>query len=566
MTVQDAPASTEATRTARRGGIVAVAVLVALTVFGAVLRAHGFTSLDLWFDDAWAASPARVGWGSAVHMVLTAPGYGLALRLWLRLDPTTTWFGQLPAFGLSIVAIPATYALLRWFRSARAVSLLGALAVAAGPILVQYATRLKEYPFDLLAACVLLALGEAVRRQPTARRLGWLAVASVVSFLFSAGSAAVTAGVWLAVAIALVGDRRARGELAASLGATAAGLILVWAALLRHLPSILNFNWRRRGFLVDYRSFHGFERTVTMMLGGFLHGVLAYPVPPSFFGAAPGLHTPSAAAIGAVVLAVAVVVPVVGSIRSRSVDPALAPALALAIALVLAAADRVPFGDGRTDEALYPAFLLCLAALVPRVVALARRRITAPALRGAVASLVVVGLGAGGVAFGATHQAIYPTVSLRGLDQRLRPLLRPGELVLVDTFNAFGWCYYALSACRTVVGGTPTWPQGFRPESADPATYFLPTHYGNPEPELDEALKGRTEVWYVGYTYGTYDVGAGEGRWNFPVQSFMLGDLKKDGWRDALPGRTTFLGGVHCYAVLMVHPDTTAHRRAAPRA
>ena len=39
-------------------------------------------------------------------MVLTAPGYGLALRSWIRLDPATTWWAQLPAFVLGLCRDP----------------------------------------------------------------------------------------------------------------------------------------------------------------------------------------------------------------------------------------------------------------------------------------------------------------------------------------------------------------------------------------------------------------------------------------------------------------------------
>lgn len=168
--------------------------LCLLVVLGGAIRAHGFSNLDLWFDDAWAAAPARVGWGKAVHMVLTAPGYGLALRLWIRLDPATTWFLQIPSFVISLAAIPAVYFLLRFFRSPRWLALSGALVAAVDPILVQYSTRLKEYPFDLLGACLLLVLGERVRCSPTPRRLAALVVATVVVLFMSAGGVAVVAG------------------------------------------------------------------------------------------------------------------------------------------------------------------------------------------------------------------------------------------------------------------------------------------------------------------------------------------------------------------------------------
>ena len=533
-------------------------VLIGLVVVGAVIRAHGFTNLDLWFDDAWAAAPARVGLSKAIHMVLTAPGYGLALRSWLRLDPTTTWFGQLPAFVLSLAAIPAVFGLIRFFRFPRWIALGAATLVAMGPLTVQYATRLKEYPFDLLACCALLVLAERVRRTPSPRRLIELAVASVVLFFMSAGSVPVIAAVWLTLGLALLGDGRARRRLVTCAGAAAAGCAVVWVVFLRHIPPVLSVNWRRRGYLMDYRSLGAAERTATLILGGFFHAVLGYPVPVNFFENARGPHAPSVAVLGALLLVVAIGVPVVGSIRRRRILPTLPAAMTLLCALVLAAVDRVPLGDGRTDEVLYPALFVCLAAVVAAATPLARRVVPVGRPARLFSIALAVALLAGAVAFGVAHPAKYPTISLRGVEARLGPLEHPGDVVFVDTFNSFAWCYYELSACRTQVGGTPPWPQGFRPVSISTApSVFIASHYGIPLPELTAAQARAKRIWYVGYTYGTYDVGTDPARYNVPVvPTYMTGLLKADGWRPAPAGPTTEVLGVHAYALLLVrsHP------------
>lgn len=535
---------------ARRVTVAEVVGVAGLLALGAYTRAHGFTNLDLWFDDAWAAMPARVGLSSAVHMVLTAPGYGLAMRSWIRLDPLTTWWAQLPAFVLGLLAIPAVYALVRWFRNPRWVAFAAAVVITVSPVAAQYATRVKEYPFDLLAACALLVLAERVRRAPSSRRLGWLAVASVAAILFSAGCAPVVTGAWLALGVTLAGNRALRRPFVGWLCATAAGALTVWAVFLRTLPSVLSTNWRRRGFLVDYRSLARAERSVSLIFGGFLHAVLAYPVPVTFYRGAPGIHDAGALAVGVVLLAIAISVPVIASIRARGATAELASALVLLVALVLAVADRVPLGDGRTDEVLYPALLVCLAGAVRAMTPSARRvaatwrpaRAIAPALAGV---LLV-----GAVTFGVAHRAVYPTISLRGLAARLAPLERPGDVVFVDTFNSFGWCYYGLSPCRVKVGGTPVWPQGFRPVSLTPST-FIASHYGVPLPEFTAAQARAKRIWYVGYTFGTFDVGIGAARYNVVVSTFMTKLLAADGWRPD-PGLTTQVLGVHTFALLYV--------------
>jgi hypothetical protein len=535
-----------------RVGPIEVAIVVGLVALGAVIRAHGFTSGDLWFDDAWAAAPARVGFSAAIHMVLTAPGYGLALRSWIRLDPATTWFAQLPAYVLGLAAIPAVWGLLRRLHLPRWSALGAAGILAVGPLAVQYSTRVKEGPFDLLAACVLLVLAERVREVPSARRLWVLAGSSVVAFAMSAGPAPVIAGVWLAVIF--WGVTRTRGSLArlsGPLAGMAVGCALVWVVFLRRLPGVLSFNWRRRGFLVDYRSFSLAERTVTMIFGGFVHAVLAYPVPASFFNSKRGFHALSAALIGAVLLAVAIVGPIAIAARRKWSTAALPSALAMAVAVLLAVADRVPLGDGRTDEVLYPAFLVCLAsvavAVTPRVARAVPKLLGSRVARSGLAAIALGGV----TIFGLSHEAVYPTVSLRGIDTQLRVLERPGDVVFVDTFNSFAWCYYELSACRFQAGGTPVWPQGFRPVSTS-RDVFIAAHYGIPLPEITAAMSRARAIWYVGFTYGTYDVGAGAARADVPVATYMTGLLQLAGWHPAPPSKSTVIIGLHVYAVLYV--------------
>jgi len=546
--------------------------LALLVVFGAVIRAHGFTSFDLWFDDAWAAAPARASISQAIHMGLTAPGYTLLIRSWIRIDPAATWWAQTPAFILGLLAIPAVWALLRWFRWPRWIAIGGAVVVAAGPLLVQYSTRVKEYPFDLLACCLLLFLAERFRRDRTSADLAWLAAASVAGVFCSASCATAVVGVWLAVAVMAAAHRALWPRFAIWAGVTGAGLLAVYALFLRKIPSVLNHNWRNRGYLVDYRSHVAFERTVTMVLGGFIHAFIGYPVPHDFFGAAGGLHAASVAIIGLLVLAVAIGVPVLASVRSRSVEAALPAALVLCVAGILVVLDLVPLGDGRTDEVLYPALLVCLGSIAAMLDARVRPAVSASSARRATAVGAAVAVLAAALTFGAFHRAQYPTLNLRGLAQRLAPLERPGDVVFVDTFNSFAWCYYGLSPCRFQVGGLPVWPQGFRPVSTSPDA-FIASHYGIPLPELTAAQAGARRIWYVGYTYGTYDVGGNPLFADFPTSTYMTGLLHLEGWHPATPSAkaTTFLGGLHVYAQLYVRdaklpgtpataPDSSSHR------
>jgi hypothetical protein len=223
----------------------------------------------------------------------------------------------------------------------------------------------------------------------------------------------------------------------------------------------------------------------------------------------------------------------------------------MAVAVLLAVADRVPLGDGRTDEVLYPAFLVCLAsvavAVTPRVARAVPKLLGSRVARSGLAAIALGGV----TIFGLSHEAVYPTVSLRGIDTQLRVLERPGDVVFVDTFNSFAWCYYELSACRFQAGGTPVWPQGFRPVSTS-RDVFIAAHYGIPLPEITAAMSRARAIWYVGFTYGTYDVGAGAARADVPVATYMTGLLQLAGWHPAPPSKSTVIIGLHVYAVLYV--------------
>src|SRR5208283_3430539 len=114
-----------------------------------------------------------------------------------------------------------------------------------------------------------------------------------------------------------------------------------------------------------------------------------------------------------------------------------------------------------------------------------------------------------------------------------------------------GWCYYSLSPCRFQVGGTPAWPQGFRPVSTA-GDVFIPTHYTIPLPELTAAQARATAIWYVGYTWGTFDTGTDPRFYDLPVPTWMSTLLRQDGWRPAIPAPTTQILGLHTYAQLLV--------------
>ena len=201
--------------------------------------------------------------------------------------------------------------------------------------------------------------------------------------------------------------------------------------LLRGLPAALSTNWRRRGFLVDYRSLGRALRSVSLIFGGFVHAVLAFPVPATFYRGTPGIHDAGALVAGVLVLGVAIVVPVVTSVRRHAIVAELPAALALLIAVALAVADRVPLGDGRTDEVLYPALLCCLAAVV-RVVSPLAVRVVGVAPRAKVGATALAGALVVATALFAVAQVTLSTRSICGTrneERTIGPESRCGKSV-----------------------------------------------------------------------------------------------------------------------------------------
>ena len=524
--------------------------LIALVALGAALRSSGFTTFNPWFDDAWSMLPARVGLSTAIHMVVTTPGYTLGLRSWIKLDPSSMVFAQLPGFALALLGIVAVPLLLRSLKIREWLCLLSGLLIACSPVTVTYAMRVKEYAFDLVAACVVLALAERCRQLPSAGRLVALVVASVVAMWCSASTVEVAAAAAaLLVVLALV-DRARRAALLAGAGVIAASAAVLWWTVLRGLPPMLSAYWRYSGFLVSTKSHHPWSYQLQAIGGGLLHGFFALPIPfdPSGRRVVPWLVLLAAfALLGLVALSV---LPLWRSWRDRGqpVDPAFPAAVTVLIAIVAVVLGAAPLGGGRTDEVLYPALAVVLAAPVER--ALRHRSAARLGLIWAAVGVVAAGLVLG---VGITHRATYPTFDLSGLCRRLpAPVGDTG--IVVDGPASFTWAYADCSPTAiafTNYGSVrnPTWVQGFHPVSTR-AGVVIEGRLPSTAPALHHLLARVRRLWFVSATYGAFPVGQAPSWEALPVGSATLDALRRLGWRSGGVTMTT----THAYATLLVAP------------
>jgi len=512
--------------------------LLAIVGFGAWTRASGFSSSSLWFDDAWSAMPARVGLSTAVRMITTAPGYTLGMRAWLRLHPQATWWAQLPAFVVGLVGIVAVFFVLRYFSSWWPLPYVGALVVAASPVAVAYATRVKQFGVDLVLACLVLWLFERWRRSARLRDASLLAAGCASSLLVSTTTLLVCVpAAAVAVLSALTAADRRRGALLVA-GVTGATLVASDVLWLRHLSPSLHFGWTKHGYLLSTSSLHRIAFSLEAMGTGIFHWMLGTPLGRTRLSTAITPLGVVLALVAAAVLAVIVAPPLVAFGRRRSPGPLVVPALAVMLAIVLALLAKSPFGGGRTDEVLYPAILVLAAGAITA----AAERFDERARRLALAGVVVVVAVLVGV--GATHRAAYPTSALRTLDAELRPHVRPGDVVVVDPWVTFTWAYDDLSP--TAVSFAPTafsWSQGFHIVSRTPSV-DISTNYFLPDASY-VTLSARTHrLWFVASTHSS----GLPGRPLHMETTFNFTDLLHLGW---VRGGTEVVAP-HAVAVLLV--------------
>ena len=546
----DASASQSDTRLATRlfGDGRSRVVLALGLVVALVVRLPGLTTKDLWFDDAWAALPAREPLHNAIHMVVTNPGYTLANRLWIGLYPEATWWAQLPALLFGLLGVLGIAALLRYLNTSRLVQIVGTSIVVLSPTTVTYSTRVKEYAFDFLLGLILLALAERVRRNGASKHLIHLGVFSVVSVFMSFSTAVVIAGVWLAVLILALWQRELRRKILAVFMATFTAAAAVALPFALSVPPVLNHNWRRRGFLFDPSTFHSARHTLVAIFSGIAHGLLAVPIALSSTSTSWKLWALVVAVSVVTCIALALMLAVRRTIRSRPTLSRTTPAsLVLLTAVVAALASRVPLGDGRTDEAVFPALIVLSALTFGPLLDAAASRLKQRSL--VLASMAVVASLAGGLVFAALHTARYPTIDLRGLSAKLAKTTSGAThlVTVVDGFNSFGWGYYNLSPTKIAFGPDHghIWPQGFHVASTSEATVISNNDMSVPGRFRD--LEHRADaVWYVGFSQGTYNPYS-----PLPYAlrpSATYDELLREGWKPR-PGYA--LLAEHCYAMLL---------------
>ena len=488
-------------------------------------------------------------------MVLTAPGYGLAMRSWIRLDPATTWWAQLPAFVLGLLGDPrrlrprplaAQPAVAGVRRGARrhGEPARGPVRDAGEGVPLRPARRVRDprarragpsCPVDTPTRGRSPSRPSRRSSSPRGARPSSRAPGSPSSLaLARRRSAAAAARRVRSSRRSLVRSSCGRSSCARCPGAHHQ---LASPRVPRRLPVA------RRAPSAASRSSSAASST----------RVFAYPVPVSFYRGTPGVHDAGALAVGVVLLAVAILVPLVASIRRRRHRRACLRRSSLARRA--RAQRRGPRPAGRRADRRGP---LPRAPRVPRRRRASGRRRTsrraigagAPA-RAASASARRACSSSARCVFGVDHTRGVPDdlASRRGRRARearaarRRRLRRHLQLVRLVLLRAL-----ALPGPGRRDAGVAA---GLPARLHDVGARSSPATTACPSPSSPRRRRGRRASGTSGTPTAPSTSGAARRTTTCPVPTFFTGLLRSDGWRREY-GLGTQVLGVHAYAVLFV--------------
>ncbi|MEI8148058.1 MAG: hypothetical protein WCG62_03145, partial [Actinomycetes bacterium] len=376
-------------------------------------------------------------------------------------------------------------------------SLLAALVIAASPIVVNYSTRLKQYNLDIIFACLILWLAERWRRTPSMRGALTLALVSTLALFTSASVIVVVAPVLGVATLAAWRDKVRRPQAGALLAIVGASFLVEWIVWLSQLSPGLFYGWRRRGYLLDTRTLHGFVFSLETMGSQFFHWMLDLPTghrrDPDHHITILGL---TISAVAMIFMAMLVRKTLWRFLKRplNAPEPLTVVACALTFTLLLALVGRSPFGGGRTDEVIYPALLLLIAAFLTELQPRLRNfspRATKSLLALSVTALLFVGL---------ANRACYPSIELKAPVAQMEAVRQPGDYVVIDPWLSFTWASaginpYVISLQKAAYFN---WSQGFFITAYPP--YIFTESYFYPSWVYPYLKNYTSRLWYVAET------------------------------------------------------------------
>lgn len=404
----------------------------------------------LWYDEKWVAISTRASLGQLRLVTLSTP---IGWTLLLRLVPVhgTQALRMVPLlFAAGAVAVAFLLG-----RELRLLPLLTAVFLAAAVLLVPsmlVRDELKPYTADVFFTLLLLLLLARLETRWTRGRLAAIASTGTIATLFSHASAFSAIAVMGALLLTTLATRRWNNmkEIAAGSVAMGAGMGVVYVVfdLSQRTPALRNY-WHGFYFPLDHpgRAF------------GFVHHGFARMVP----------YLGSHNTVIPVLLFFAGVATLVSVRRYAS-----AVAVPMLVVIVLIASGRrvYPVFTVRTDTFWIVSMAVLMALGAIGLVRLAAR--VHWLLAGALAATIaILWIDAVRPYIRTSPVPFYfdTKLAVRYIDAHRRP----GDVILVSHFGAFGFAYYARAHPGFRSASTTRWAEGFTPTYPhDPSIVIAP--------------------------------------------------------------------------------------------
>ncbi|HET9878459.1 MAG TPA: glycosyltransferase family 39 protein [Candidatus Limnocylindria bacterium] len=241
-----------------------MAIVLLLTVIGAVLRWNGLREHGLWLDEIGEAVTASLPMPQLLASVRSQAGAAPLDFLGVKvvtavLGPGTTP-ARLWAFGMGVAAIPLAYAAASRLASSRVAGIATAICVSLSPFLILYSREARFYAMSVAGALLVILVHQWANERP-ARNARWLAygaaVAAAILTHYYLGFVAVALGIADVIAWRMASHRRRRRMIVCrELLAGGIALLVAGPWLISALPFQLGrtFYWDVTGFSLDFWS------------------------------------------------------------------------------------------------------------------------------------------------------------------------------------------------------------------------------------------------------------------------------------------------------------------------
>lgn len=211
------------------------AVVAFLLASGLLLRSLGYfdDSNGLWNDEANWVLRMRAGVSGGN---IRPPGYLLLSKLIIRSFPTEQLL-RLPSYLAGLASLLVFLALARLAKFGRVATAFGLAILALHPWAIAYAKEFKPYGPELLAGLALITVALRYEQSPTRKNLLLLCVVAPLGVAFAWSAVFLLPGIFLTVVV-LQYRRRARLELALTLGAAVLGAVVIVLLHLKRFKSL----------------------------------------------------------------------------------------------------------------------------------------------------------------------------------------------------------------------------------------------------------------------------------------------------------------------------------------